>query len=978
MLLSLAQGQFYKYQKGNSMKYEIEILRDRVKVLEEENTYLKKLLMEAGINYEKDDILDIHNISYEQARIFFSYFWGRTDVYAKRYYNQKTGASGYFPQCNNFWKYGVCPKADNKKIQCKDCKNKSWIKLGFKQIEGHIKGSSAYGTDVIGVYPLFENGNCRFIVFDFDNHMTKNDDIGFDMNDNTWREEVDSLRTICRELSIPFLVERSRSGNGAHLWIFFKKEIDASLARKFGFALLEKGAEFINLTSFRYYDRMLPAQDTLNNSGLGNLIALPLQGNAMKNGNSVFVDENWNPYDNQWKVLTNTLKLTEDRILELLKHWALDDKNEEKVADKPWKRDESFSTSDVNGEISIILSNVIYIDKSNLKPKIQNQIRRLAAVSNPLYFKNYAMGLSNLKNSRYIYMGYDDSQYICLPRGAKEILEKNCEKSGIRFKVNDQRNSGQKINVTFSGRLRDEQMRAVESVKNVDAGIISAATAFGKTVVCSNIIASKKVSTLILLESSALIEQWQKALESFLIIDEKLPEYITPTGRVKRRKSMIGLIHGSKDTSTGIIDIAMVRSLKKNGELHNRLKSYGMIIVDECHHSASDTMSEILMEVDAKYVYGITATPFRGDGLDKINNLLLGPIRFQYTAKEQAKNQGIEHYVIPRFTRVINPHGRSYMNINEAYKFLKDSKIRNIQICDDIKKCVEEGRTPVVLTKYKDHAQLIYKTVEKYADKVFLLTGDLSKKQQKEIREKMELVKDKESMILIGTGQLIGEGFDFPRLDTLIMAMPVSFKGIVEQYAGRLNRNYKGKENVVIYDYIDSYIKVFNDMYAKRLKAYKKIGYSLKMKEVLDMYQNNSIYDYDNYKKPYNIDLSSAQKSIFISSPQLKKRKVLEFIEKVKPMQEQGVKISILTMDPDAYKFDNASYVIEIIGMINNSGIEVILIDDSCLYFTVIDQNIVWYGNINFLGKESIEDNVMRVLDHNIANDLLELGLLKN
>lgn len=954
------------------MKDSVEEMRLRIQHLEEENLRLKRILDEAGINYSEPIVYDTGAVSIDQCRLFFSYFWGRTDVYAKRYKNKKTGSSGYFPQCKNFWRYGVCPKMDKRKMQCKDCENKSWIKLGSKQIEAHLKGEKPDCSDVIGIYPLFPDGTCRFLVFDFDNHSVDNDDFGFDDNDVSWIDEVKSLRKICALFKIPALVEKSRSGKGAHIWIFFEKPILASVARQFGFLLLNKGAEAVNLTSFRFYDRMLPAQDELKAGGLGNLIALPLQGKAVKNGKSVFVDEEFKPYINQWKALTDIHKLSEENIKSFISKYK-----EVKVAeeDKPWERQSNFNEVDVDGKLNITLSNCIYIEKTNLKPRLQNQIRRMAAISNPSFFKNYAMGLSNFNNPRYIYMGYEDGDYICVPRGLLESIEDNAVAEDIKLNLCDKRCNGEIINVNFAGQLRDEQIRAVDAIMKYDIGIISAATAFGKTVVCSNIIASRRVNTLILLESSALIEQWQNALGTFLEIDEKLPQYTTPTGRIKQRKSHIGLIHGAKDTSTGIIDIAMVGSLKKKGVFHERLNSYGMVLVDECHHSASDTMSEVLMEINSKYVYGVTATPFRGDGLGKINNMLLGPIRFQYTTKERADAQGIEYIVIPRFTRVINPHGMEKNSINDAYEMLRKNKVRNEQICDDIRTCISDGRTPVVLSKYKEHAKWIYEAIKLDADKVFLLTGELSKKQQHEIREEMNAVNDNETMILVATGKLIGEGFDYPRLDTLIMATPVSFKGVVEQYAGRLNRDYPGKEKVIIYDYIDSNIRVFDNMYAKRMKAYKRIGYSIQSISNSKKQNANSIFDYESYWNVYNDDLLAANNSIVISSPSLRYNKVVSFIRTVKALQEKGVKITILTWNPDASKFSNSVSTIEMIELLRDSGVEVILQEESCQRFAVIDNAIVWYGSMNLLGKEDIEDNIMRIDSEDIAAEVLELGM---
>lgn len=373
------------------------------------------------------------------------------------------------------------------------------------------------------------------------------------------------------------------------------------------------------------------------------------------------------------------------------------------------------------------------------------------------------------------------------------------------------------------------QKVAVKELTKHDNGILHAATAFGKTVVCSAVIAEKKVNTLILLESSALIEQWKDALNKFLIIDEELPQYKTKTGRLRTRKSLIGTLQGAHDSMTGIIDIAMAGSLCKKGEYHKLLNHYGLVLIDECHHCASETIANVLKEVKARYVYGVTATPKRGDGLEKINYMLIGPIRYSYTAKEKAMEQGIQHLVYPRFTRTVPPRGviNGKMHPNEAYDIIHNNDIRDEQIIEDIKNCVSAGRTPVVLSRYKDHSEKLYKRLKDYADHVFLMTGNNSKKEHKKILEQMHQVDKAESLILIATGSLVGEGFDFPRLDTLFMATPVSFRGVVEQYAGRLNRDYAGKENVIIYDYVDNHITMFNNMYMKRLKAYKQIGYEI-------------------------------------------------------------------------------------------------------------------------------------------------------
>ena len=969
-------------------------LKERVDFLEKENEYLKSLLDKAGISYESTshgpvDLYEpdqgariIHrDITSEDANKFFGMFWGRTDVYSKRTIKKSTGEVNYYTQCYNFWRNG-CPRMTGSKIKCQDCEKQAYKKLERKQIIAHLKGETEDATDVIGVYPLLEDETCRFIVFDFDNHEKDAEKSDFANTDNVWKEEVDTLREICVLNGIDPLVERSRSGKGAHLWIFFHKPIEVALARKFGNALLRKGAESVNLKSFSYYDRMLPMQDHLPNGGIGNLIALPLQGQALKEGNSAFVDENWNAYPDQWKVLLSKPKLTKEFIEEKIKEWKLSTAYEAvslneitlKDGEKPWDKTKHFLKEDVDGIMKIILTDGVYINTANLGVRIQNRIRELAAFSNPEFYKNQAMGLSNFANARYIYLGKDENDYIKIPRGLLENVIEQCERVGIEYCIEDNRCSGREINVSFDGQLKESQIPAVEALTENDNGILNAATAFGKTVVCCNIIAKKKVNTLILLQSSSLIEQWESALEKFLIIDEEPPEYETPTGRKKRRKSVIGKLQGAHDSTTGIIDIAMVGSLCKKGEYHKRLKDYGLVILDECHHAASDTIVDVLQEVNAKYVYGVTATPLRSDGLEKINYMLLGPIRYKYTSKDRAKEQGIAHLVYPRFTRAVAPRfAQDKMHPNEAYAIVRENDDRDNLIINDVIKCVKDERTPVILSKYVDHSKKLYERLKDKADYVFLLSGENSKKEHKNIIGQMNQVQPSETMILVATGKLIGEGFDFPRLDTLIMATPVAWKSVVEQYAGRLNRDYEGKESVVIYDYVDSHISMFDKMYYKRLKAYKQIGYDVYAGEETHKQEANAIFDIDNYMEVYKQDLLEANKEIIISSPAISGKKVDEMIRLLREKQEAGLRIVIVTWKPDMYGFGDSEYWMELQERMRRNGFEMNLVEDYCQHYCIVDQEIVWYGSMNFLGKEDNEDNLMRVCSKTIAAELLEM-----
>ena len=429
---------------------------------------------------------------------------------------------------------------------------------------------------------------------------------------------------------------------------------------------------------------------------------------------------------------------------------------------------------------------------------------------------------------------------------------------------------------------------------------------------------------------------------------------------------MIGRLQGAHDSMTGIIDIAMAGSLCKKGEFHYLLNQYGMVLVDECHHAASDTIANVLREVKAKYVYGVTATPKRGDGLEKINYMLLGPIRYSYTAKEKAIAQGIDHFVYPHFTPIVAPRGviTKKMHPNEAYDIIRDNEVRDDLIISDIKECISVGRTPVVLSRYKEHSQKLYERLKDYADHVFLMTGNNSKKEHKKILDRLHQVDIKETVILIATGSLIGEGFDFPRLDTLFMAMPVSFRSVVEQYAGRLNRDYEGKENVIVYDYVDSHIPMFDTMYAKRLKAYKQIGYEVCGGLKSEKQTANAIFDGENYYEVYRKDLLESGRNIVISSPAISGPKVYELISLLRDKQ---------IAEPDSYGFGDAGFWMQLHEEMRQAGFYIKTVEETCEHFAIIDQKIVWYGSMNLMAKSNIDDSMMRVQSKKIALELMSL-----
>ena len=975
-----------------AVEHDLNSLRKLVRELQQENGRLKALLVENNIAFDREDVFQnaetIDEYDEDQgsrilplkpddqmAREFFGMFWGRTDVFAKR---GKKG--GYFPQCANRWNNSLCPKTNNPKAFCdEDCEYRAWKPLERWMIINHIKGEKEDCTDVLGIYPLFPDNTCRLLVFDFDNHEKdayKNDDAN---TDDLWKSEVDALREICKLNGIDALTERSRSGKGAHVWILFREPIPASQARSFGFALLDRGAVLINMPSFKYYDRMYPSQDVL--SKLGNLVALPLQGQALKKGNSAFIDEAWNAYPDQWKVLKSIRRLTREEVSGFIQKWNTEAHGdtlitayrEDKKQTRPWKKDDRLHSDDVIGnELHVVLDDGIYVDALNLLPRIQNQIKSMATIDNPEFYINLRTGRSNYYNYRAISMWSDTEGYIKVPRGILEKLTQKCDESGIQLTIEDSRSFGRPIRVRFKGQLREQQEFAAEKLEKFDNGVLCAATAFGKTVLAAYMIAKRKVSTLILLDKQELVPQWISELQQFLDIDEELPTYQTKTGITKTRQDVIGTLMAGNDKTNGIIDFAMVGSAYHKGAFFPNIGSYGMVLVDECHHAASFQAQEVLQHIRAKYVYGLSATPIRSDHLDPIIYMLLGPVRHRYTAKEQADEQGLMRYVYPRFTKVVNISGKE-LDIHAADELIAVNEVRNQLICEDVRAAVSAGRSPLVLTKLRIHALQLSKLLTGVADHVFLIYGDQTGKENQEIRTRMESVPKNETLILVATGQKIGEGFNFPRLDTLMLVAPIKFEGRLTQYVGRLNRAYDGKTDIVVYDYVDSHIRFFDNQYKNRLSTYRKLGYQVISEVRKTCQQANVIYDRRDYAEVFERDIVEAEKEIVISSPGLRRNKVERLISLAEPRQKAGVAITVITMNPEETKYGDINELYSLIDIMRRNGIVVRTTNEESEHYAVFDQHLVWHGGMNLLGKEDVWDNLIRVDSIQAAAELMEI-----
>ena len=960
-------------------------LTEHIKQLEAENQYLKKLLDDAGIPYDKPDnnsekdepsVVSIKEepITKELVQFYYSMFKGRRDVYSLRSGkpNAKTGKHGYYTQCDNFWKAGLCGKKDGKNTKCQSCPNQKYKPLTGDVIYAHLTGVKEDCSDVVGLYPVWPDETCNYLVFDFDNHDDSSDSV-------KWQEEANALRAICEINNVPCLVERSRSGKGAHVWIFFEKAINIKKARLFGAALLDKGAESVNQQSFDTYDRMIPAQDKLPEGGLGNLVALPLQGRAVKNGNSVFVDEKWQPYHDQWSVLKNTGKLSETFIDEKLSSWgnkySISSNTDNEIPgqisidETPWENSIKFERSDTKGTVRIVLADKAYVDKTDIKPRLQNKIRRLAAYNNPEYFRNQGMGISTFGIPRIVYSGEDTEQFIAIPRGCLNKLCKNLKSSNIDYSVEDKRNTGKEINVSFAGELYPEQQDAVNSLTGHDFGVLAAATGFGKTVVGSYLISERKVNTLILVHNNEIMQNWINDLERFLVIKEDYPQYMTKTGRVKTRKSLIGRLTGAHNSMTGIIDVAMVTSLGSGDSIKPFVKDYGMVIMDECHHGAAESIEAVLSKVNAKYVYGLTATVKREDGKDKTVLMQFGPVRFRFTAKDKIRLQGMEHILEPRFTPIIST--KEKLTLNEAYEIVVNSDFRNSLIASDIEACIKQGHTPLVLSKRKAQIDVLFEKVKDKADHVLVLTGGKKQSERKELRERLGSISESESLIVLATGQYIGEGFNCSRLDMLFLAMPIAWDGNVEQYTGRLNRSHDGKNRVTVIDYVDHHIEMFANMYNKRLRTYKRIGYELSQ-DVERKHDDRFIYDSETYSEVFRGDIINAKAEVMISSPYVSTPGSERLIHNFSAMKSKDASISLITYPASHYSDDIKDRIENIHNRLNMAGIKVSFVDYIPSRYAVIDKEILWYGSMNLVSNIKEDDDEMRIVSRSVAKALIE------
>ena len=781
--------------------------------LKEENERLKKLLglpseeiipphkliiSEPPSLYTATSPTVTNNFSIEeQVTLFRSLFRGREDVYPVRW-EGKYGNSGYSPACANEWKRPLCSKP---KTKCGNCENRNLLPVTDEVIRNHL-----IGKHIIGVYPLLLDETCWFLAIDFDK--------------KTWQEDVVAFLEVCREMGVPAALERSRSGQGGHVWMFFDRPIEASMARKFGCTILTRAMERRHQIGLDSYDRFFPSQDTLPKGGFGNLIALPLQFVPRKKGDSVFVDKGFEAYPDQWLFLS-TIKRIQWDVVESIVREASRNGNiidvrisltDGETSEDPWtlppskKRVEKPIQGPLPQTVQLVQSNLVYIEKKGLPPAMLNRLIRLAAFQNPDFYRAQAMRLSTFSNPRVIGCADDFTDHIGLPRGCLDEALTLFKAHNIKTEIDNKYFDGASIDFTFHGSLHPSQQEAGEKMLAYDNGILSAPTAFGKTVVAAWLIAQRKVNTLILVHRRQLMDQWRERLALFF--DKPIEDF--------------GQIGGGKTKVTGHIDVGLIQSLIRKGEVKNMVGEYGQIIVDECHHIPAKSFRQLITNFNPYYIYGLTATPKRKYNDEKLIFLYIGEIicdaknlvDFKDGIGGEIAKDNIQ--VMVRETVLDFPYDNKTDDFQLLSKVLVYDSGRNRLISNDVLKSISEKHKVLILTERKEHADVLYAFLKSCCE-VISVTGDDSISSRK---IKLQQITAGNFQVLITTGQLLGEGFDIEGLDCLFLVFPFSFEGKLIQYIGRILRSEGTKH---IYDYRDKNIEFLEKLYKKREKYYKKI-----------------------------------------------------------------------------------------------------------------------------------------------------------
>lgn len=844
-----------------------------------ENNKLKERIKELEFELSKfrNDNITVEEFTKisdkEKVDIFLDYFRGRDDIFATQYYSDNKYK--YTPHCENSFKYQLC---DRKKYKgCRGCPNKKYRGINNEDITNHFTPKSSKGY---GIYPLLDADSCYFLVLDADGA--------------NYKDIVKNYYAICEFYDIDCLIEISRSGNGAHLWIFFEDKVKAVSARKLGDFLLNQIIKLHGVDVLNSFDRFFPSQDYLSKEGYGNLIFLPLHGASYINKSTCFVDCNFNIIKNPIEHLRNINKISVDRLNNLLN--LNKDKKETKI------KLSKISKKDVDGILNIKITNDICISKIGISSKALFAFKYLSVLSNREFYEKQSKRISTYNIPRFIKLFKEDTSNLYLPRGCLDELVNLLKVNNINFKIIKELSYGEIIKVEMSTELYERQIIPKDELLKHENGILVAPPAFGKTVVATSIICEKCCNTAIIVNKDSLLKQWVDRLKEHSNIIE------------------VGTYNSKKKYLTNIVDVFSVKSLNEDYDL---LNNYGMVIIDEVHNLAAINFEKVIRGVKSKYVYGLTATPKRSDGNEKIIFKTIGDVR--YTVEEKVNNYS--KVLIPRISYYVS--NNDFENYTEILTDMSTNKARNKLIIGDVIDQYNENRKILVLSNRIEHLNVLYDELKQSVKNIVLIKGNMKKVELNEVFDSLVDFND-EPFVILSTGKYIGEGFDEKRLDTLFVTMPFKWQGTLEQYVGRIQREYIGKDTLKIYDYIDCRIGVIARMFNIRLSKYKKLDFNIS-----DSYTNN----FDVYTKK-------------------------EYIDKLKDDLIQANVIVVF----NSYLYNE--HILEEFKNIVKCKVNIINDKEKPNYIS-IDNQIIWYGSINpfsYVNKD--DDSIMRINDSECAKNI--------
>ena len=706
----------------------------------------------------------------DKVRLFRSLFAGRADVYARRWENPATRRSGWSPVT-----------LDRRSTQTAS----RYAPMDDSVIDAHLSGRIA-----AGVYPLIDGDRCWFVACDFDK--------------GSWLLDALAFLEVCNEAGVPACLERSRSGNGGHVWIFFDEPLEAAVARRLGTGLLRETMAArveIDLTS---YDRLFPSQDFVPQKGFGNLIALPLQGRSRRQGNAVFLDPTTcEPWPDQWAFLASV------RRLPAAEAKGIGDAL--RVVAGPGSTGQASWRSRRPGPapppvVTATLDASLAIDRIGLPPSLVASLKHLASVHNPEFHQREQLRLSTWNTPRMVRCYSEDLDRLYLPRGLVEEAARVVQSAGSKLEIDDHRPTAPTRPFTFTGELSPTQEEAVAELTQHDIGVLVAPTGAGKTVMACALIARLSTPTLVLVHTKPLAEQWRQRLTDLLGLDRR----------------QIGQLGAGRARRSGIVDLATLQTLARRDDASEVFNGYGLVVVDECHHLPAVTFERCVRAAANRRWVGLTATPRRRDGLEGILHMQLGPVRHRMS-EDVASSVLVRRDLIVHDT-LTDPDTPEDAPVQTVLGRVAADEERTRGICIDVVDAHRRHRNVLVFTDRTEHLEALRSELSsRHGLEAAVLKGGTGKKLHKTVLE--QLRQSDEPILLLATGAYLGEGFDLPELDTLFLTFPISGRARVVQYVGRVTRALPGKTSVEVHDYHDSLHPLLRRMHQRRLVALKSIGF---------------------------------------------------------------------------------------------------------------------------------------------------------